>query len=42
MRIYMMLHWILMQPADHDAILEIGFGNGKLFDKIFARAKNCG
>lgn len=29
-----------MQPADGDAILEIGFGNGKFFDKLFAKANN--
>lgn len=28
----------IMQPANNEAILEIGFGNGKFFDKIFARA----
>ena len=27
-----------MKPADHDSILEIGFGNGKFFDTIFSRA----
>jgi ubiquinone/menaquinone biosynthesis C-methylase UbiE len=28
----------VMQPANNDALLEIGFGNGKFFDKIFSRA----
>lgn len=28
----------IIQPANNEAILEIGFGNGKFFDKIFARA----
>ena len=28
----------LMKPADNSSILEIGFGNGKFFDKLFARA----
>ena len=29
-----------MQPADGESILEIGFGNGKLFWKIFSAANN--
>ncbi|MFT3702035.1 MAG: class I SAM-dependent methyltransferase [Agriterribacter sp.] len=29
-----------MQIADNEAILEIGFGNGKFFDKIFSLANN--
>ncbi len=29
----------VMQPANNDAILEIGFGNGKFFDKIFSKAE---
>lgn len=29
-----------MEPADNESILEIGFGNGKFFDKLFSRAKN--
>jgi ubiquinone/menaquinone biosynthesis C-methylase UbiE len=29
-----------MQLADNESILEIGFGNGKLFNKISAAAKN--
>ncbi len=28
----------LVKPANKESILEIGFGNGKFFDKIFARA----
>ena len=28
----------LVAPANNESILEIGFGNGKFFDKIFARA----
>lgn len=28
----------IMQPEDNDLILEIGFGTGKFFDKLFARA----
>ncbi|MDZ4794454.1 MAG: class I SAM-dependent methyltransferase [Bacteroidota bacterium] len=28
----------VLQPASNDAILEIGFGNGKFFDKIFSTA----
>ncbi|MEI9909877.1 MAG: class I SAM-dependent methyltransferase [Bacteroidota bacterium] len=28
----------IMKPADHDSILEIGFGNGKFFEKIFSKA----
>lgn len=28
----------LVKPAKNESILEIGFGNGKFFDKIFARA----
>ncbi|MBC7875172.1 MAG: class I SAM-dependent methyltransferase [Ferruginibacter sp.] len=28
----------VMQPANKDNILEIGFGNGKFFDKIFSKA----
>lgn len=29
-----------MNPKDNDSILEIGFGNGKFFDKLFSMAKN--
>ncbi len=29
----------VMQPAGNESILEIGFGNGKLFDKIFSAAE---
>lgn len=29
-----------MQPVNNESILEIGFGNGKFFDKLFSRAKN--
>ncbi len=29
----------VMQPANNDAILEIGFGNGKFFNKIFSKAE---
>jgi len=29
----------MMRPADQDTILEIGFGNGHFFDKVFAAAK---
>ncbi|MCY7309614.1 MAG: class I SAM-dependent methyltransferase [Chitinophagaceae bacterium] len=29
----------VMQPANNDAILEIGFGNGKFFDKMFSKAE---
>jgi SAM-dependent methyltransferase len=29
-----------MQPAANDSILEIGFGNGKFFNTVFARADN--
>lgn len=29
-----------MQPAGNESILEIGFGNGKFFDRIFSRANN--
>ena len=29
-----------MQLKDNDSVLEIGFGNGKFFDKVFAKAKN--
>lgn len=28
----------IMQPGNNDRILEIGFGNGKFFDKIFTKA----
>src|SRR5699024_1795421 len=28
----------VMEPEDNDRILEIGFGTGKFFDKLFARA----
>lgn len=28
----------LLKPANNESILEIGFGNGKLFEKIFSRA----
>lgn len=28
----------VMQPASNDSILEIGFGNGKFFDKVFSKA----
>jgi ubiquinone/menaquinone biosynthesis C-methylase UbiE len=34
-----------MQLADNESILEIGFGNGKFFDKVFSNARNliiCG
>ncbi len=27
-----------INPEDNEAILEIGFGNGKFFDKIFVKA----
>lgn len=30
----------VMQPGDGDQILEIGFGNGKFFDRIFSAASN--
>ncbi|MFM9944424.1 MAG: class I SAM-dependent methyltransferase [Bacteroidia bacterium] len=29
-----------MQIEDNNSIMEIGFGNGKFFEKIFSRAKN--
>lgn len=29
-----------MQPANNESILEIGFGNGKFFDPVFAKADN--
>lgn len=29
----------VMNPSDNQSILEIGFGNGKFFDKIFPKAK---
>ena len=29
-----------MQPANNEAILEIGFGNGKFFDKLFLKANS--
>ncbi|MDR8393298.1 class I SAM-dependent methyltransferase [Aliifodinibius sp. S!AR15-10] len=29
----------VMQPRDNEAILEVGFGTGKFFDNLFARAK---
>lgn len=29
-----------MQIEDHQSIMEIGFGNGKFFEKIFSKAKN--
>ena len=29
-----------MNIIDNDAVLEIGFGNGKFFDKLFAKATN--
>jgi ubiquinone/menaquinone biosynthesis C-methylase UbiE len=29
-----------MGLKDNDAVLEIGFGNGKFFDKLFSKAKN--
>lgn len=29
-----------MQLTDNEAILEIGFGNGKFFDKLFSKATN--
>ncbi|MGI8633803.1 MAG: hypothetical protein ACR2KZ_00220 [Segetibacter sp.] len=29
-----------MNITDNDAVLEIGFGNGKFFDKLFAKATN--
>src|SRR5699024_2329621 len=28
----------VLEPEDNDRILEIGFGTGKFFDKLFARA----
>lgn len=29
----------VMKPLDNESVLEIGFGNGKFFDKIFSTAK---
>lgn len=30
----------IMQPQDNDAILEVGFGNGRFFDKLFSKANH--
>lgn len=30
----------IMQPKDNEAILEIGFGNGRFFNRLFSQANN--